>query len=875
MADMKPTKEAELSEQRLLDENKKLIQQLSSLNALYTRAAVQQKLLLPRRLLEYKAVNTQIALMQAQINNDKALLALTKQRISSAQGEINYRQDLQKALSKELEDKQRRLSSNTADLQNALTANTANSEYNAQLDIASSALAELSEKLKQQIVAKEQEIIDAQLSNNQEKQKKEEALRVQQGVIQSKIAELQESRRNKASEKSGGEIKQDIESLRQQEASLTAELQKLQASVGVSTNTQNRLNEQQSELLKLQETLANVEKQKLTLPNEMASLSKDIESSRQYISELNSEQQTLTGEVEKLQSELQKNQSEIKNSTDEMTTLRSEASVLADNITKKVKEMKQLPLEFAGKAFKEVGDSLIALRDNIYGIQKELGTTFGTAINVAAGALVNRVTSFFSGGPILSFQETIDTVNAFQQEFGGILTRGEAQRIAQASKTLGVSAQVFAQAQRSFLTAGGDATKTSFITQFRAAGLTASQALKFAADNANLVAIAGVKYADALARAAANAQRIGVGLDKTEALADGIVGDFEGALERFSELRAMGVEVDFNRLAAVAGTGTPEEVQKELSSQLGGNQNLLGELQRNRFLKVALERDLGLNVAEIQRLAAGEGAKATEATQEEKDRTTRDKILERVGTVISSIGTLIGGIATLSAITVSNTLATNANTIALGGKGLGGMLGLGKPALSGMGALGKLGMVGGGAALGMGGVTAGANLVKQGNTGFGVGLGALGGGLGLALALAPFTGGASLLAAGLLGAGLGGAAAYGIGKSMAYGGLITGPGTPTSDNILTPTSPGEFVVNATATKTYGMDMLNNINKGSFTPTTPPAVNNVVNVNMERLESKFDKLASALTRMKIEIDGNTVGRVSLNARSPLDRLSVVG
>ena len=62
---------------------------------------------------------------------------------------------------------------------------------------------------------------------------------------------------------------------------------------------------------------------------------------------------------------------------------------------------------------------------------------------------------------------------------------------------------------------------------------------------------------------------------------------------------------------------------------------------------------------------------------------------------------------------------------------------------------------------------------------------------------------------------------------------------------------------------------------SKTPTPPQASQTNVNVDMSKLEAKLDKLASAFSGMKIEMDGNTVGRVSLNARSPLDRLSVVG
>ena len=692
-----------------------------------------------------------------------------------------------------------------------------------------------------------------------------------------------------------------------------------------------------------------------------------------------------------------------------------------------------------------VGQLFTQLRTAVFGLQKQVGTTFGSALSVGIDAFNNQITSFFSGGPPLTFQESVDAINAFQKEFGGILTRGEAQKIAQASKALGVSSATFLQAQRSFLVVGGEATKSTFIGQFRAAGLTAANALEFAAKNANLVAIAGTKYAAALAQAAANAQRIGVGLDRTEALADGIVGNFEGALERFSELRAMGVEVDFNRLAAVAGTGTPQEVLSELQSQLGGNQQLLAELQRNRFLKVALEQDLGLNVAEITRLAAGGGAVATEETQAEKDRTTLNKILERVGPVANFLAALIAVIPAQTVATVLNTKALLAKRVSgvaekpqiapttaptslprqqerlalpapksnrtfyQGGEtppipgrpgipagrvppattsGIRGLL----PASTTVGVAGQTqqqlqnqlsvrmaettriaadlqsqGLNTATAAqralaaqANQPGTVALAAQMRQSNPNMSASQAlafargqsviptqqvattstqmvravaaptvAAGGGM-FGNAMAGAGGGAAVTGAGVLGGAVAGISefqqtksikraiaatligivtsvlatlligmipgaqlvapivggmigsavtpmltSFFMGSAKAAGGLITGPGTAISDNILTPTSPGEYVVNAKATKAYGSDMLDNINKGTFSPTQAPAVNNVVNVNMDKMEAKLDKLAAAFSNMKIDMDGNTVGRVSLNARSPLDRLAVVG
>ena len=107
-----------------------------------------------------------------------------------------------------------------------------------------------------------------------------------------------------------------------------------------------------------------------------------------------------------------------------------------------------------------------------------------------------------------------------------------------------------------------------------------------------------------------------------------------------------------------------------------------------------------------------------------------------------------------------------------------------------------------------------------------------------------------------------------MGEGKAQGGLITGPGTSTSDNILTPSSPGEFVVNAKATQAYGSDMLNKINTGTYTPEKQIVTNNT-KIDTTRLEEKLDKLINRLSGMKVEMNGYEVGHVSFNeARTPL-------
>ena len=634
---------------------------------------------------------------------------------------------------------------------------------------------------------------------------------------------------------------------------------------------------------------------------------------------------------------------------------------------------------YMGQALSNTGKSLTQLRDRIYNLQAKLGTTFSTAVDTGAGALMNMATSLFTAGPALSFQDTIDAFNAYQKEFGTLLTAGAARTIAQGAKQFGTDVNTFVRAQRAFLVGPNSVAnqakiQQSFVTQFRAAGLTANQALSFAANNANLVAIAGDKYADALARAAANAQRIGVGLDRTEALADGIVGNFEGALERFSELRAMGVEVDFNELARVAGTGTPEEVFNTLSQQLGGNQKLLSELQSNRFLKVALERDLGLNISEIRRLASGEGGLPAEATKEEK--------IENgiIAGIMKGLGPLLSGFGLLATAVGLNTLASYANTKALlinTGKSVGSLL-----------TSGGLLKAAGGVGLGIAGIAGGSmlayNAAQKKSTG-----GILGG---IALSTLSGIGGGALVGGGIPGAVIGGILGLvsGIGSAVAASDIAMGPGKGrvilgpegafklnAKDSILAGTnlmgSVGEGALNAREGYTIanllkqtigqrfflgknplmanpyinaGADVGLSLMQGkglqkslvsgagalagglggqlagaalgrmvggamgsvlgpvgtiaggflgakvasalmapkepaSGTLTTPQSAiaqqpaTTTVNMNTAGIESKLDRLASAFSAMKIEMDGNAVGRVSLNARSPLDRLSVVG
>jgi hypothetical protein len=406
------------------------------------------------------------------------------------------------------------------------------------------------------------------------------------------------------------------------------------------------------------------------------------------------------------------NRAELKNSNFEMIS--SASQVLAQGMT-------------------AAAQGLRTLMNKIYQIQQDIGVQIGTATEIYKSAIMASIGSYFSlTKPILDPEDITNAYKAFIEEFGTILAPDEAEKIAVMAKRAGTSAAILVKAERAFLTAGGSLAtmQKTYADEFVRAGLTEAAALKFAAENANLVAIAGSKYASELARAAAYTARIGVSLSKTEQFADNFVADFEGALERFAELSALGVNVEFNTMAQAVARG-PQEVVNELSRQLGGNKAVLTELQNNRFLKVALERDLGLNIAEITRIARGEEALPAQKTVEEQQVDLLSKILE-----VLSKGAQISKFATA--------------------------------ALSGAAAGARLGMM---------------------VPGVGMPVGAIAGGV---------LGGITSLFGG-----------------MAQGGLVTGPGTSTSDSVPKMLSSGEYVLSSDAVRNVGTDTLNKLNTGKF------------------------------------------------------------
>lgn len=77
------------------------------------------------------------------------------------------------------------------------------------------------------------------------------------------------------------------------------------------------------------------------------------------------------------------------------------------------------------------------------------------------------------------------------------------------------------------------------------------------------------------------------------------------------------------------------------------------------------------------------------------------------------------------------------------------------------------------------------------------------------------------------------------GLPRAYGGPVVGPGTERSDNILTPTSPGEWVLQAPAVRKYGEDFISQLNDMAIPTSLPgfPHTHSAKELAAQRAESR--------------------------------------
>ena len=490
-------------------------------------------------------------------------------------------------------------------------------------------------------------------------------------------------------------------------------------------------------------------------------------------------------------------------------------------------------------------------------------------------------------------KENIAAMKAYQDEFG-VLNANAAKSMAQTAKDEGISIQALIQSRRAFATlAMGDLSKVeklqnNFENIFKQKGLSPRIAMESIAKYSELLARNGTRFADSFARAAADAKKIGIDLNKVSQFGDSIISDFEGFLGKTAELGAMGFNLDGSRLAEISETGSDADLFNELRSQLAATGKDITKLRRSE--RLALEGMFGMNISEMQKL----GGETPEEAADPMD-TQRNSLLSSILVAMKLVTPFLMGIVT--------TLGLIAMAVGAPGFAAGltiaaaiGLIYTGLKAYTWADELRKEGIIDiqegrtkeglqkGAASGALTGTLAGAaaGLTTVGLMSMGTGIGMLPG-LGLVAA------GAGIGALG--GAGLGMSDVYQQGAKnrtaaeleaqrkrdaeqaaanrqmqqfyprpgtttpnkidttllgtlskssiqRASGGLVTGPGTGKSDSIPARLSNGEFVINADMVKKLGFSFLNKLNSGGKVPALSTGISKAQELKTGGVEGLF-------------------------------------
>lgn len=401
----------------------------------------------------------------------------------------------------------------------------------------------------------------------------------------------------------------------------------------------------------------------------------------------------------------------------------------------------------------------------------------------------------------------------------------------------------------------GMATEAQFENFRKASGRASLSSGQFASV-VNKNTLSFLLYGPKFAKAAVDAERLGISLSGLQAAQEGLVTNLDGTIDTVAQMNQLGANIDFGNLVRIAETEGPDALMAYVRATIP-------EQMMQSASTRALFKQLGISVEDYMK----SGQKQVSAAESiEEQMTQAAKKTNNFGATLVAIGTRAFSLltTTFGGVAIAGFAAAKAlSAVAASG---GSVFGAGG-ALSKMGGATRFGLGGAGLGIGIGGIMAGRSLVEQGNTAAGIGVGALGGGVGaamLALALAPATGGASLalLAAG--GAGL--------------GALIAGSAKPAGDMVsagygsrmlVTPT--GTFALNNADDIIAGTNLFP---KDTLQFKSTPAAGGTTDRATSDLVRKVDALITAMEKanMTIDINGSTqqVPRMSVKTVQVLSR-----
>lgn len=663
---------------------------------------------------------------------------------------------------------------------------------------------------------------------------------IERKIVQDRIKKLK-TEENKNKEKLTTLV-DTVAKKKQENSILTASIKSAQDREKKKKQIEDEINAKQSEIAKIAQRQANGQKETLAKWEQERKAREEL----RKLKEDNSDIFTNDSELSTLQEQLKQNEQTLEESEQSIKELTASVETTSSELKEYESQLGKLNTTKLLQTTLSLTEALNKFIGTIRQTQQEFGIAGGQALKLQFNNLMLSVQSAFgalTGEMFVSAKEIGDVQSSFRKEFGGLITSESAKELAQRAKELGVTSEELAKARRVFLTssmgnlATAKAAEERTITAFRRQGLTNKDAYELIAQYSELYARNGARFAASFTRAAADAKKIGVDLNKVSQFGDSIIGDFEGFLERSAELGAMGFGIDANRLAQIAETASDADLFNALRSELASMGKDITRLRRSE--RLALEDMFGMTISDMQRMASPTGGE--KLTPQEETNTLLSNLISIAEGLTVIGGVVQTGLLTSIAYFTSLTAAATSAKIPAALGTLGSVFGYGLAGMAG---------VLGGSAIGMG----------MGGTALGSSTGSIIGTILGGIAGSFFGPGGTMI-----GMSLGGMAGGALGGYVTSGDdVVSKPGygdrmlvTPTStialnnsDNIIA--YADDLISGISGATKYPLGTLNNNNSG------------LTEAYITRMEAKLDQLVRAIGSMEVKMDGKEVGKVLINS-----------
>lgn len=311
------------------------------------------------------------------------------------------------------------------------------------------------------------------------------------------------------------------------------------------------------------------------------------------------------------------------------------------------------------------GTALVAASAQILLMQRNLsGFDVSQRLFEMGHSVITSVADVFRQGIFLTAGTQARLRMIGTREFGGPTPERIRAEMARTTQ-LGINAEAAARLEGMMYRVSGysqtSATNLSkmIVAMAHANNIGADDLMRELASNAALLANAANRVPESLARAAIQAQRIGVSMQGAEGFANKITGDFDTYLEMQAKLQTVMPGLDLTNVMIASQFGSTGDVIQAIQGAFGGRD--IGQMPRS--IRQMITSTTGISEEELVKYAQGGKSTAVKgATPAEIDRqqnTWRNNLLNAIQAAIPNLLKFImagvGGIALWSAVTAKNT----------------------------------------------------------------------------------------------------------------------------------------------------------------------------------------------------------------------------